>query len=274
MAVEPFTPESLEAFAKLLGEQFTGSEITQIFRRAGFQRISEYSGTKWRYSLQALEDLQDEAGAEGVLGVLRSMCHPVNYVGNRERLDEMITSINQILGFSGLRILDDGRFVEVGFRETTVPYEKTEDERALELYELHPEVLRHADTHFRRGAYAHAILECCKALDHVVRSNTGSEKSGQGLMGVAFGENGTLKINGLRTQSERDQQQGFMYLCMGVMTAVRNPHSHETILGMPMSRQDGLDLLGLLSYLFRKIETANVITKDSKGTLGVAKVEI
>ncbi|MNH48395.1 hypothetical protein D3C79_1122220 [compost metagenome] len=65
-----------------------------------------------------------------------------------------------------------------------------------------------------------------------------------------------------------------MYLCMGVMTAVRNPHSHETILGMPMSRQDGLDLLGLLSYLFRKIETANVITKDSKGTLGVAKVEI
>lgn len=75
--------------------------------------------------------------------------------------------------------------------------------------------------------------------------------------------NGVLKLNSLRTQSEHDEQQGIMYLCMGLMSAVRNPQAHEPELHWPMKREDALDVLAMLSFLFRKLE-ASVVVKQGK----------
>ena len=58
---------------------------------------------------------------------------------------------------------------------------------------------------------------------------------------------------------EKDEQQGIMYLCMGLMNAVRNPQAHEPELNWPMTRDDALDVLALISFLFRKLENAVVI---------------
>jgi len=75
--------------------------------------------------------------------------------------------------------------------------------------------------------------------------------------------NGVLKMNSHRTQSEQDEQQGIMYLCMGLMSAVRNPQAHEPELHWPMKREDALDVLALLSFLFRKLEAAVVVKQGS-----------
>ena len=83
--------------------------------------------------------------------------------------------------------------------------------------------------------------------------------------------NGPIKLNSQRTQSERDEQQGVMYLCMGLMNAVRNPQAHEPELNWPMSREDALDVLALVSFLFRKLERAVVV---KPGTAAARKVTL
>lgn len=89
-------------------------------------------------------------------------------------------------------------------------------------------------------------------------------------MSKALSLSGPVKLNSQRTQSEQDEQQGVMYLCMGLMNAVRNPQAHEPELNWPMSREDALDVLGLVSFLFRKLAGAVVFT----GTGGGVKAKL
>jgi Protein of unknown function (Hypoth_ymh) len=56
------------------------------------------------------------------------------------------------------------------------------------------------------------VFECCKAFDTAVSKNTKIEKSGQPLMGDALNLAGPIKLNSLRSQSEKDEQQGVMFL--------------------------------------------------------------
>jgi uncharacterized protein (TIGR02391 family) len=120
--------------------------------------------------------------------------------------------------------------------------------------QFHPAVLKHSRTHFYRSAYFHAVFEACKAFDASVRVSTQSERSAQPLMSEALSPGGTVKINSQQTNSERDEQQGVMYLCMGLMNAVRNPQAHGPELHWPMSREGALDVLCLISFLFRRLE--------------------
>ncbi len=77
-------------------------------------------------------------------------------------------------------------------------------------------------------------------------------------MSEALSLGGPVKLNSQTSQSEKDEQQGIMFLCMGLMNAVRNPQAHEPELNWPTSREDALDVLALISFLFRKLENAVV----------------
>lgn len=83
-------------------------------------------------------------------------------------------------------------------------------------------------------------------------------------MSEALNLNGLLKLNSQKSQSEKDEQQGIMYLCMGLTNAVRNPQAHEPELNWPMTRDDALDVLALISFLFRKLENAVVFDAGTR----------
>lgn len=125
-------------------------------------------------------------------------------------------------------------------------------------------VIKHGKSHFARGAYFHAVFEVCKAFDSTVKSKSRFNDSGQSLMGKALSVSGPLKINSQRSQSECNEQEGIKFLCMGLMNAVRNPQAHEPELHWPMSKEDALDVLALLSFLFRKIEGATFYDGSSR----------
>jgi len=63
-----------------------------------------------------------------------------------------------------------------------------------------------------------------------------------------------LKLNQLSGQSERDEQQGFMHLFMGVMLGIRNPKGHETIIQSDPYRT--LEYLSLASLLAKRVDEA------------------
>ena len=116
--------------------------------------------------------------------------------------------------------------------------------------------MQHARRLFVEGNYFHAVFECCKVYDKEVSQKSQIQDSGASLMSKAFSLSGTLKLNNQRTETERNEQEGIMHLSRGIMSAIRNPQAHEPALDWPITREDTLDLLSFLSFLFRKLDKA------------------
>ena len=263
--LEPFRHEALETLAQIIGDHYTGSQITSLFNRSGYPEIVHDGGTKWRFVAATFDALQQRGSdtPNHVLKVIQTACNPQGWINRRENFEALLHSVNDVLAFYGLNIGEDGNLNQTSERASTVRQTKSADEVAFEARKFHPEIIKHGRSHFSRGAYFHAVFECCKAFDSVVRNNSGIGKSGQTLMSDALSLNGPIKLNSQQKQSEKDEQQGIMYLCMGLMNAVRNPQAHEPELHWPMSREDALDVLALVSFLFRKLERAVVVQPDS-----------
>lgn len=227
-SLAPLQPEALETLAQIIGEGFTGGEITRLFARSGYPSVVHDSTTKWRFVADQFQQLQRRDGsANGVLKVVKTAGGPQGWIGRREAYEAFLRSVNQVFEFYALRLQDDGTLVKIGLAAKTVARTKSADETEFEGRGFHAAVRKHGRSHFCRGAYFHAVFECCKAFDTAVRDAVGSGKSGQGLMSEALNRAGPVKLNSQRTQSEKDEQQGVMYLCMGLMNAVRNPQAHE-----------------------------------------------
>ena len=75
-------------------------------------------------------------------------------------------------------------------------------------------------------------------------------------MGAALSLKGPLKINTQCTETERNEQEGIMHLCIGLMRAIRNPEAHEPELNWSITQEDDLNILSLISFLWRKIDGA------------------
>lgn len=126
------------------------------------------------------------------------------------------------------------------------------DQRAF-----HPQIHAHAKKLFGQGNYFHAVFEACKAYNKEVRLKAQSNRDGADLMLAVWGsDNGCLKITACRTETDKNVQDGVKFLSAGLMRAVRNPTAHEPAIHWPIKKQDCLDLLGFVSFLFRQLDVA------------------
>lgn len=121
---------------------------------------------------------------------------------------------------------------------------------------FHPEVHKHAKQLYLDGHFFHAVFETCKAYNKLVQAKSLSTKDGQPLMLDAWSPSGVLKIADCASETGRNVQQGVMFLAAGLMQAVRNPTAHEPALDWPIHKEDCLDLLSFVSFLFRQLEKA------------------
>jgi len=96
---------------------------------------------------------------------------------------------------------------------------------------LHPAIEQAAGQLFRDGHYANAVEDAVKALNELVRLNSGiDDKDGSALMEFIFSpKNPVLKFNNLSDTSEIDEQKGFMMMFSGAVTGLRNPRAHKII---------------------------------------------
>lgn len=134
------------------------------------------------------------------------------------------------------------------------------DRESLQAFlgrEFHPQVVKHARKLFGQGNYFHAVFEAAKAYNKEVRGKARSSQVGGPLMLSVWGcEKGVLKITPCTSDTDRNVQDGVKFLSAGLMRAIRNPTAHEPAVDWPISREDCLDILSFVSFLFRKLDHA------------------
>ncbi|MDR5591131.1 TIGR02391 family protein [Christiangramia sp. SM2212] len=118
----------------------------------------------------------------------------------------------------------------------------------------HPEIKKHSQKLFLQQNYFHSVFESAKAFNNSVKAKSKSEKDGQDLMMNVFSLNGVLKLNTGRTDTEKSVQDGVKFLTSGLMRAVRNPTAHEPALDWPINKQECLDFLSMISFLFHQLD--------------------
>ena len=125
---------------------------------------------------------------------------------------------------------------------------------AFDMLNLHPKVKEASESLFKDGHYSDAILKSLIALEDSVKQNSGVlDKEGFSLMNHVFSEDRPiLKLNELRTRTDKDEQKGFRFIFAGVMAGVRNPKAHTIVIQKDPFKT--LEYLSLASLLFRRLD--------------------
>ncbi len=122
---------------------------------------------------------------------------------------------------------------------------------------MHQQITEHCKILFAQGNYFHAVFEACKVYNKLVQSKSQTLLDGQALMLQVWGcEKGVLKITSCKTDTEKNVQEGIKFLSAGIMAAMRNPTAHEPALHWPIEKQDCVDMLSFMSFLFRQLDKA------------------
>lgn len=256
MTMQDFSLSALERLAQIIAGRYSGSEITEFFRKAGFPDIRHDGSTKWRFVYNALDQLQrGRNGPYEVAKIIEYLCSPEEYFGDADSHRAIAGEVNEILGFYGLAVAGaTGKIVKTGKADAKLRSRESEATKLFDARGFHAEVRKHARLLFLEERHFHAVFECCKAFDKYVREKSKIERHGSDLMSAALSQAGPLKLNAQQTETQRNEQDGLMHLCMGLMRAIRNPESHEPELDWPLSREDALHILSLISFLYRQID--------------------
>lgn len=252
-----FSSSALEAFAEIISARYSGTEMTRLFAKAGYPEYVHDGSTKSRWALAVLEQLNSRSGGSlNAAKVIETLCNPEGYLGKPEYHKSILDQVNEVLVFYKLEVRDTGKIVKAPNAEAKLKARESEDERLFDVRRYHPEIIRHSRKLFSQGRYFQAVFEACKAFNKAIEGKAQIGKTGSDLMAAAFSTKGPLKLNALETDTDRNEQEGVMHLCIGVMRAVRNPEAHEPELDWPMGQEDALDVLALLSFLYRKADKA------------------
>jgi uncharacterized protein (TIGR02391 family) len=123
---------------------------------------------------------------------------------------------------------------------------------------IHPDIIAVAKSRFETGHYADCAEAAFKQINSVVKdivkTATGKELDGAGLMKTAFSANSpVIEIEGITTETGRNIQQGYMEMFAGSMTGIRNPKAHAVIM---IGRERAIHFIFLASLLMDTIDIA------------------
>jgi uncharacterized protein (TIGR02391 family) len=133
---------------------------------------------------------------------------------------------------------------------------ETSTARALRAYAglaLHSEIEHAAGGLYRDGHYSNAIADAVKAMNDLVRLRSGIVLDGMTLMEQVFSpRNPVLRFNPLQTDSDKDEQKGFMMLFSGAVAGLRNPRAHTFVQDDPERALEFIAFVSLLAKLLDK----------------------
>ncbi|MCL4251316.1 MAG: TIGR02391 family protein [Anaerolineae bacterium] len=127
---------------------------------------------------------------------------------------------------------------------------------SLEQVVSDPDLLRYVEKLFRDGHHAQAVERAYKYLNNLVKKKASAPAlDGSSLMNTTFSvQKPLLKLNALSSESEENEQKGYMQILAGVMTGIRNPRVHEH--DWEDTEERALQLLSLANHLVVRVRNS------------------
>ncbi len=142
MEIEPFKLSALETLSKIIGDRYTGSEITELFRKTGFPEIIHDGGTKWRFVYASLEELQNQKyGPMNVVKIIQQLCDPQEYFSEPELHNSICEQVNSILRFYSLQVGEDGKVKTLGEKATSLKKSIPENVKIFDERKFHSRIV-------------------------------------------------------------------------------------------------------------------------------------
>lgn len=166
------------------------------------------------------------------------------------RLKTVLDSISSDLAFSELK---EDTTEELAVGQVEIPQDTAELANFLfDKMQFHPELVEVSRELFKDGHYRDAIYRAFVEVVNLVKRKSKSQLNGKRLMSTVFNPvNPIIRLNPLATQTDKDEQEGFMYLFMGAVQGIRNPKAHENII--QNNPYIALQLIGFASLLIHTI---------------------
>lgn len=258
--IAPFPAGTVEGVAKVIGELYSGSELTRVLAEVPLKDDPGEGNTKWRRIAYAVSMNQAKTGrGNAVVGLVVKAMSPHRTLDRKARADEARDELNQILSLTGLRVLDDGRIARTkqAKTDTEALARSTRLKTVLAQRSSHAQVLAYCRPELLRDDYYEAVFEAIKGLGSRLREMTGIDADGHKLIdGALLGQSPRIRLNRGATESQRNEQAGVANLAKGLFSAFRNPAAHEPRIHWPMREQDAMDVLGTLSLIHRRLDGA------------------
>jgi uncharacterized protein Ymh len=167
----------------------TGSEIGRYLRQLDIDD-PQPTLTKRHRLFEALSARQrrDRCG-NNVVAFVHAAMNPARYTADADYFETKRTELNQILAFSGFELGEDGKLCERSRVTTIGEAEERAGKMRAELNRrgVHPDVLTFCRAELMQRNYFHAVFEATKSVADKVRTWTGLQGDGSGLVDEAFG---------------------------------------------------------------------------------------
>ena len=172
--------------------------------------------------------------------------------------ERLRTLVNQQLAFVGYELKEDGKYREIEQASTISDVQIKVDnlKQELENRNAHGEVFKYCKAELLQNNYFHAVLEANKGLFQKIRDLSGIQADGNTLIEQVFSSNPILTINNYQSSSEKNEHTGFCNLLKGLCGMFRNPTAHEPKVDWEITEQDALEILGIISYCYRRLDNA------------------
>jgi uncharacterized protein (TIGR02391 family) len=142
-----------------------------------------------------------------------------------------------------------------------------EESQPIALYDkiiTDADIRRTTRSLYQDGYYALAVEECFKSINDAVKALAGARDDGAALMRrVLSVKAAVLALNDLETESDENEQQGYMDIFAGCMTGIRNPRAHKAeYLDAP---DRALEMIAWGQHLMQKLARARLVEKRAVG---------
>jgi uncharacterized protein (TIGR02391 family) len=256
---------SLESIARAISNEYSDSQVTRFLRESGIPAAyadEPWSGDRTEYVLNALDRLAADGSANR--RVLRLFIGGLLDGRLQFQPDPAICArLKSQLARQGWH-LRDGLLV-IGERTLTPEPSTTLPRESRRISGLHPAIRQVAVRYLDAGQLEVAVFEAFKAVVARVKDLSGLDIDGSDLMGKAF--NGTpppIQFGDQSTDLGRDIQEGYRFIFMGAIRAIRNRDAHQPF--QPLSEEETLEELGLISLLLRRLDAATSSTGVARTT--------
>ncbi|MDC7172086.1 TIGR02391 family protein [Phocaeicola dorei] len=251
----------IEQLSRELGECVTGSRLDTLLANHQF-KDDKIISTKWKRIHNAFVNQHNiYKNHQPIFAFIEEVLSPVNYT-DTGKYNSDCDNISRVLRFIGYEINQEGKIVSAKIAKTISEAQKRADSLREKLQErnAHNILFNFCKEEFCNNDYFHAVQEAIKSILVRVRNISCLTTDGRPLIQQAFQLTSPyVIINNFQTTSERNEHEGFKMICEGLVSMIRNPTSHEAKIHWSITEQDALETLSMISFIHRKLDTAQQI---------------